>query len=156
MRVAVELPERPAHVLADATEIHQILLNLAVNARDALPDGGRIVLGVAEALRDGAPVVALSVADDGTGMDAATLGRIFTPFFTTKPVGQGTGLGLSIVKGAVEQAGGSIAVESAPGAGTRFRIELPHVGAPGAGGDAGAAPPAPGSCWWRTTLRCAT
>jgi PAS domain S-box-containing protein len=121
IELGVTLDPRPARVKADPGNLVQVLLNLAVNARDAMPRGG--TLGVRTAVTDSA--VVLTVADTGTGMDAATKARIFEPFFTTKRAGEGTGLGLATAHTIVQQAGGSIAVESEPGQGTTFRIVLP-------------------------------
>ncbi|HEY4001964.1 MAG TPA: response regulator [Candidatus Xenobia bacterium] len=111
----------PVRLKADPTHLEQIVVNLAVNARDAMPQGGRLEIR-AERMGD---EVALVVTDTGTGMDQATLTHMFEPFFTTKPEGKGTGLGLSTVYGIVEQAGGHIEVDSTVGEGTRFRIVLP-------------------------------
>jgi PAS domain S-box-containing protein len=108
-------------VRADRTQLEQVVMNLAVNARDAMPDGGTLTIA---ALSDGESAI-LSVIDDGEGMDEETVDRIYEPFFTTKPVGEGSGLGLSTVHGIVGQSGGTIQVESAPGAGTIFTIRLP-------------------------------
>jgi len=122
---------------ADPGQIEQVIMNLAINARDAMPDGGTITietgnLTVLEGdnspfqLRPG-PYVMLALRDTGHGMDAGTAAHIFEPFFTTKEAGKGTGLGLSTVFGIVAQCGGDIAVESAPGAGTTMRVFLPRV-----------------------------
>jgi len=113
----------PGMIEADAGQIAQILLNLAINARDAMPRGGMLVIQT----RNLESSVLLSVRDTGCGMDAATQSRIFEPFFTTKAPGHGSGLGLATVAEIVQQLGGTIHVESAPGAGTAFRIYLPRV-----------------------------
>lgn len=123
---------------ADPALLQQVLMNLVVNARDAMPDGGRVVVETAntevEARFSGpagdakaGPHVVLSVTDTGVGMDPATQARIFEPFFTTKPSGSGTGLGLSMVYGIVHKSGGWITVESEPGAGSTFRVFLPRM-----------------------------
>lgn len=130
-------------VQADRTEVEQILLNLIVNARDAMPEGGKIEISTqavmiqdpAQAERLGlAPgqFVRLTVRDEGQGMDEQTQARIFEPFFTTKEPGRGTGLGLTSVFGIVKSCGGAIRVESAPGAGTKFEIDLPAAVPPAA------------------------
>jgi signal transduction histidine kinase len=100
-------------------------MNLAVNARDAMPNGGTLTIAV---LTDGASAV-LSVLDTGVGMDAETQARIFEPFFTTKSLAVSSGLGLSTVHGIVGQSGGTIEVESAPGRGTTFVVRLPLANA---------------------------
>ncbi|HEX6774606.1 MAG TPA: ATP-binding protein, partial [Methylomirabilota bacterium] len=139
----VTVPE-PAlgRIKADPGQIEQVIMNLAVNARDAMPDGGRLVVrtanvqaGEAPGLPGAAsppagPHVLLEVTDSGTGMDAATQAHLFEPFFTTKEPGKGTGLGLSTVYGIVEQSGGSVTVETGVGRGTTFRIYLPQVETP--------------------------
>ncbi|MFU8815832.1 MAG: sensor histidine kinase, partial [Pseudomonadales bacterium] len=123
-------------IVADAGEIQQVLMNLAINARDAMPDGGRLemissrveVAPEAAAGDAGLPpgrYALLAVSDTGTGMDAQTRARIFEPFFTTKPADQGSGLGLSTVYGIVQRLGGHLQVETAPGKGTTFRLYFP-------------------------------
>jgi two-component system cell cycle sensor histidine kinase/response regulator CckA len=137
VRVVTRLDPELTNVRADAHELEQVLLNLAVNARDAMPTGGsllietdRVVLGGDHldphlGTRSG-PHVLLTVTDTGTGMDEATQARIFEPFFTTKAPGRGTGLGLSSAYGVVQQFGGHLSVYSEPGHGTCFRIYLPE------------------------------
>jgi signal transduction histidine kinase/CheY-like chemotaxis protein len=129
------LTDARGEVLADPSQLEQVIVNLVVNARDAMPDGGRLTITVSEVeaaeresgadpgLPEG-PLAVLSVEDSGSGMDQETQARIFEPFFTTKDPGKGTGLGLSTVYGIVAQSGGAIRVRSAPGAGTEFRVCL--------------------------------
>ncbi|HEY9226269.1 MAG TPA: ATP-binding protein, partial [Gemmatimonadaceae bacterium] len=124
----IETTASLARVRADRGQLEQVLLNLAVNARDAMSTGGTLTIATANVRNAGraAPSeVSLAVRDTGTGMSDDVKERIFEPFFTTKEVGKGTGLGLSMVYGIVKQSGGTIIVESAPGRGTRFTITLP-------------------------------
>jgi two-component system, cell cycle sensor histidine kinase and response regulator CckA len=124
-------------ILSDPAQIEQVVANLAINARDAMPDGGRLSISTRNATQvpenvDGqapqtADWVVLEVKDTGCGMDDKTRAQIFEPFFTTKAAGKGTGLGLATVYGIVKQSGGHIRVDSAPGAGTRFEIYFPVV-----------------------------
>jgi PAS domain S-box-containing protein len=126
VRITTRFPLKVPAVMADRTQLELALMNLAVNARDAMPDGGTIVLG-AEEVRDdeGAAFVRLTVEDEGAGMDPETLARAAEPFFTTKGVGKGTGLGLPMVQGMVEQCGGHFRLHSEPGRGTRAEVWLP-------------------------------
>ena len=114
-------------VRADNGQIEQVLMNLAVNARDAMPGGGQIRIALSNVEVDGRPYVQLAVSDTGTGMDAETASHIFEPFFTTKRLGHGTGLGLATVYGIVQQSEGTIDVDTGPEKGTTFRILLPQV-----------------------------
>lgn len=112
-------------VEADRAQLESAVLNLAVNARDAMPEGGRLTVITAPVEENGTLMVALTVRDAGTGMDAETLGRVLEPFFTTKAPGQGTGLGLSQVYGFATQSGGDLRIESTPGEGSAVTILLP-------------------------------
>jgi len=138
----IELITVPApglgRVKADPGQVEQVIMNLAVNARDAMPHGGRLTLETCNVELDPAvverhpecaagPYARLTVADTGIGMDAATQAHLFEPFFTTKELGKGTGLGLATVYGIVKQHGGALTVESVPGQGAVFRIYLPQV-----------------------------
>jgi PAS domain S-box-containing protein len=150
------LDPRLGRVRIDAVQLEQVIVNLAVNARDAMPRGGRLTIECANvdledeaARRQRAPPgrwVLLAVHDTGTGMTAEVQAHLFEPFFTTKEPGQGTGLGLSTVYGIVKQAGGEVRVETAPGEGASFEIYLPRAedaadaAAAEAGGDAAAGP----------------
>jgi PAS domain S-box-containing protein len=129
----VVIPGAPAaQVRADRTQLEQVLLNMVVNARDAIAESGHIEIrtGPARSVDEAVgPHLVLSVRDNGSGMDAATQARIFEPFFTTKPEGVGTGLGLATVFGIVRQSGGFLRVDSRLGQGSRFEVYLPDVSA---------------------------
>lgn len=123
--IAIEplLPDQPQPIRFDRAQFELMILNIAANAGQAMPDGGRF--GVALRPGSDAANVAIELRDTGHGMDEAVKRRMFEPFFTTKPVGQGTGLGLAVVRDLVADAGGAISVDSDVGAGTTVRIELP-------------------------------
>jgi len=156
--VELHLDDGIWNVLCDPSQLENALLNVVINARDAMPEGGRLTIRTADRRLTAADVVGqdeagpgdyveVSVADTGTGMDKATRARAFEPFFTTKPIGQGTGLGLSQLYGFVRQSGGIVRLDSAPGRGTAVRLYLPrHGAANGTGqdgpGDASDAPQA--------------
>ncbi len=134
----VKVSPRLGSVEVDAGQLEQVLMNLAVNARDAMPDGGKLAIGVSNVDADAGmakghaqlepgPYVLLTVQDNGEGMDEATRSKVFEPFFTTKGEGEGTGLGLSMVHGIVLQSRGFISLDSQPGEGTAFNIYLPRV-----------------------------
>jgi two-component system, cell cycle sensor histidine kinase and response regulator CckA len=136
--LTISLAQPTSLVKADPGQIQQIIMNLAVNARDAMPDGGKLWIETADVVLGDGDVrghmgaqpgrhVALSVSDTGVGIDDETRVRIFEPFFTTKPKGKGTGLGLSTVLGIVQQSGGHVTVESRPDEGAAFRIFLPRT-----------------------------
>jgi len=152
INLSTKLDPNLGWVKADPSQIEQVILNLSVNAHDAMSEGGSLIIETANAelderfarqstdLRPG-PYVLLSVSDTGTGMDQATLAKLFEPFFTTKAPGKGTGLGLSIIYGIVKQSHGHVAVTSEMGCGTTFKIYLPQVEAPDSDVDiAGLAP----------------
>ena len=143
----VVAPPHPARIVADRGQVEQVLLNLTLNARDAMGPGGRLRIDVGRAEAPpaaagrGGRFIALTVSDDGHGMDGATLAQIFDPFFTTKPPGEGTGLGLAVVQGIIRQSGGQIFAASEPGRGTTFRVLLPEAtGEPTDGASSSAAP----------------
>jgi CheY-like chemotaxis protein len=138
VRLVTVLDAALGKVKADPGQINQVILNLAVNGRDAMPGGGRLTIETANVDIDAESAAAqvgsragryvrLSVGDTGAGMDAETRRHLFEPFFTTKPAGQGTGLGLSSVYGIVQQSGGWISVYSEPGQGTQFHVYLPRL-----------------------------
>jgi CheY-like chemotaxis protein len=159
-QIALQLHLDPSlgDVIADPGQLEQVIANLGVNARDAMPAGGRLTLTTAnvsgaglatasaEGLPLGGPLVALSVSDTGIGMDDHVLAHLFEPFFTTKELGRGTGLGLATVYGIVRQSGGQIQVASRPGEGSTFTVFLPRAeaAAGGAGTAASTEPPVPG------------
>jgi len=137
IELSTHLGGSPARIKADPGQIEQVIMNLVVNARDAMPDGGKLVIETASvdsranpnpdlSFRPGQHVM-LTVSDSGCGMDQETQARVFEPFFTTKGRGKGTGLGLATVYGSVRQNGGLVRLESAPGRGTTFKIYFPQV-----------------------------
>src|SRR5690606_25418349 len=141
-RIETDLAEPLHPVLADPEQLAQVTMNLVLNARDAMPRGGVLLLATANV--DG--FVELCVCDDGVGMAGETAERIFEPFFSTKDQQRGSGLGLSAVQGIVRQSGGTIQVETQLGAGTTMRIRLPRTELPApAAAAASPAPPAAGS-----------
>jgi len=137
IELSMQLDPSPALVRADPTQMEQLLTNLVMNAREAMPCGGRLAIAVAHVRLDaaaartaGVPVgdyVRMTVADTGVGVPAEVRERIFEPFFTTKEVGRGSGLGLAIVRSVVETAGGDIGVASTPAVGTTFTVHLPRA-----------------------------
>jgi two-component system cell cycle sensor histidine kinase/response regulator CckA len=124
IEIRTDLTSSDTTILADAVQLERVLLNLAANARDAMPLGGRLTIATAQQGRS----IVLRVTDTGTGMDAHTRDQAFVPFFTTKVAGEGTGVGLSTVYAIVSKAGGRITVDSDLGHGTTFTIVLPHAG----------------------------
>lgn len=139
--LAFQLSKEPICVAADDTQLEQVVLNLVVNAADAMPEGGTLLIRTeARTIGDGerisgvllapGPYAEITVADNGAGMDTATLARAFDPFFTTKAPGKGTGLGLSSAYGIVKNSRGYLWLDSAPGRGTTATIHLPRRAAP--------------------------
>ena len=139
VHIVLEFQAEHGWIRVDPTQLEQVIVNLAVNARDAMPTGGTVTISVVDIEPtnpdrpdpdySAGPFVRISVCDTGTGMDDATKARIFDPFYTTKCLGKGTGLGLSTVFGIVAQSGGQIHVETTPGKGSTFLVDLPRVGA---------------------------
>ncbi len=133
IQLKVSIAHDAGPIVADPSQLDQILMNLAVNARDAMPNGGTLTFRTADAVDPSVPetplpagrYTVLEVEDTGCGMDQKTIARIFEPFFTTKEVGRGTGLGLSTVYGIIQESGGGISVRSTPGSGTAFRLYFP-------------------------------
>ena len=123
VRLVIDLDGKLPEVSADPNQLRRLLVNLAVNARDAMPAGGVLTIETRHATGEG--VVELNIRDTGMGMDEEVRARLFEPFFTTKPAGKGTGLGLAAVQTIVTQCGGWIEVDTAPGQGTTFSIGLP-------------------------------
>ena len=151
IRLDVSLPSAPLHVVGDATQLHQVTMNLCTNAIHAMGEEGVLRVGLERVVVAAERVLShstlqpgtyarLTVEDNGTGMDETLLGRIFEPFFTTKEVGKGTGLGLALVYGIVTDSGGAIDVTSVPGRGSCFAIYLPQVDTPLAAADVAAEP----------------
>jgi len=144
----LRLADHLGTIMGDPSQLEQVLMNLVVNARDAMPDGGTIIIktadvdleevAAAQLVATPGPSVQLTVTDTGVGMNDETRRRLFEPFFTTKEAGKGTGLGLATVYGIVKQSGGAIDVESAPGKGASFKLYFPRsTGTPGARRDSG-------------------
>jgi PAS domain S-box-containing protein len=138
IELTISLAQPTPLVKADPGQLQQIIMNLVVNARDAMPEGGQLWIETADVVLDeervrghvgahAGPHVCLTVSDTGVGLDEDTRARIFEPFFTTKPRGKGTGLGLSTVLGIVQQSGGHVTVDSTPNEGASFRVFLPHT-----------------------------
>jgi CheY-like chemotaxis protein len=163
IRLETVLAPGHATVRADLVQLQQILMNLAINARDAMPDGGRLTIEVANVDLDADAVglhyavvpgkyVCLVVSDTGVGMTDAVRARLFEPFFTTKKRGEGTGLGLATVYGAVKQAGGYVWVYAEPGQGSTFKVYLPRVEGESSGPVAAVATASPASPGTETIL----
>jgi CheY-like chemotaxis protein len=146
IEIHTRISKQPCVLLGDATQIQQVIMNLCVNARDAMPRGGVLTIGLDQKELDAAGAtihlkarpgkyVVISVADTGTGIPPELLDKIFDPFFTTKPLGQGTGLGLPTVLGIAENHGGFVHLETKPGAGTTFYVYIPAAPGEVAGGE---------------------
>jgi CheY-like chemotaxis protein len=125
VEVHLDLSEGTCNILADRNQLEAAVLNISANARDAMPDGGRLTIGTRFVQEGGEPMVGIEFTDTGIGMDQDTLEHVFEPFFTTKKTGKGTGLGLSQVYGFAQQSGGEVRASSSPGIGTTLLILLP-------------------------------
>jgi len=137
IRIDTELADEPMIARIDAGQFDQALINLAINARDAMPGGGRLTIAVSPVGRRGSSIE-VAVHDSGVGIEPEVQARMFEPFFTTKELGKGSGLGLSLVRGFAAGAGGAVFVDSTPGRGSTFSIRLPRVSRPpNAAGNAG-------------------
>ncbi|MFN3387323.1 MAG: PAS domain-containing protein [Allosphingosinicella sp.] len=151
IRIETKLDPEAGHGLCDANQLENAILNLAINARDAMPGGGTLTISTARERLGEAPdrpagtFVRITVADTGEGMTPAVLARATEPFYSTKPLGKGTGLGLAQVYGIAQQSGGTLTIDSAPGEGTSVHILLPAAEGPAAA-DPGAAPEAGAAC----------
>jgi signal transduction histidine kinase len=145
--LATRLDDGLGTIRADPGQLEQILINLAINARDAVPAGGTIIIETRSGALPGSdtPCVVMMVRDAGTGMTPEVRARVFEPFFTTKEVGKGTGLGLTTVYGIVKQHDGEVELDTAPGVGTEVRVFLPCAGGPSEVPDVGTSTTAPGS-----------
>ena len=165
IEVEAVLAPRLWQVEADPHQLENAILNLALNARDAMPDGGKLTIETQNTHLDQSYVaehaevvpgqyVAMCITDTGTGMDAETVSRAFEPFFTTKEVGKGTGLGLSMVYGFVKQTGGHLKIYSEPGEGTTVKIYLPRLVGDVSAGEESSASAAPEGTWGETVLVC--
>ena len=167
IEIRVELDPAAGRIRADVTQMEQVLVNLALNARDAMPDGGRLLIQThrveqAELSRsgEGGPWALLTVIDSGTGFESESLRHLFEPFYTTKGPGKGTGLGLATVYGIVKQNGGEIVVDSDRGRGSAFRVYLPRIDLPADDPSSTAGPRVPAaprqSCSSKTSRGCGT
>jgi CheY-like chemotaxis protein len=152
VRLRLDIAEGLPPALVDSNQLENAVLNLAVNARDAMPEGGEVTISARMAEQadgplapDGGELLLISVADTGSGMSPEVLEKVFEPFFTTKPLGQGTGLGLSMVYGFAKQSGGTVRINSAPGEGTQVCLYLPTSKAETVGDVEDAAPAIQGS-----------
>jgi signal transduction histidine kinase len=158
VKLSVRAAAEDACVEVDRTELETAVLNAAVNARDAMPEGGHLVIETRDSTFEGHTAVAIDITDNGCGMSSETMARVFEPFFTTKPIGEGTGLGLSQIHGFAAQVGGIAEIRSRVGVGTTLTITLPRADkAPAAHQPKGKLAPLrqeSGSCSSRTVSRC--